>query len=153
MNVRFSLSYVEKWHVQVPVFVIIYRHVTGPVTLNALDEVFHGFIYVMIHIIWTPKFNLLKGKARFANEWRTLRADLDQDHLVWGVLTLIFSAMISGSSQIDSTKNTCINDLFQVRSDIHSFRDIVSLQHLYLLYSPSPLQNSWWLSSSPWWCW
>lgn len=50
----------EKHHESVPVFLIIYRHVVFPVTLNALDEVLHGFIYVTIHVIWAPKFYLLQ---------------------------------------------------------------------------------------------
>lgn len=61
------ISHKEKHHGSVPVFLIVYRHVAGPVTLNALDEVFHGLIYVTIHIIWTPRFYLLKMKGRFWN--------------------------------------------------------------------------------------
>ena len=49
----------EKHNGSVPVFLIIYRHVVFPVTLNALVEVFHGFIYVTIRIIRAPKFDLL----------------------------------------------------------------------------------------------
>lgn len=48
-----------------PVFIIVDGHVVGPVTLNALDEIFHGLVDVTIHIIWTPRFDLLENGEDF----------------------------------------------------------------------------------------
>lgn len=49
----------------VPVFLIVYAHVAGSVTLDALDEVLKSFFNVFVHIIWAPRFNLLEGKRRY----------------------------------------------------------------------------------------
>lgn len=57
----------ERHHGSVPVLLIIYRHVAGPVTLNALDEIFLGLVYVSIHVVWTPKFDLLERKGTRSN--------------------------------------------------------------------------------------
>lgn len=55
-------------HASVPVFLIIYRYVAGPVTVDALDEVLNGLLYFFVYIIWTPRFNLLERKGRAGTE-------------------------------------------------------------------------------------
>lgn len=66
----------------IPVFLIIQRHVTGPVTLYPLVEVLHGFFDVSVHIIWAPKFHLLQNIF-----WRyyqnTITTCEQLNHLSW----------------------------------------------------------------------
>lgn len=47
-----------------PVFFIVYAHVAGSVTLDPLDEVLKSFFHVFVHIIWTPRLNLLERKKQ-----------------------------------------------------------------------------------------
>lgn len=51
-------------HDSLPVSLVIYRHVAGPVTVDALDEVFRGLLHVTIHIVWTPGLDLLEVTQR-----------------------------------------------------------------------------------------
>lgn len=51
---------------RVPVSLIIYGHVAGFITLDALDEVLHGLLNIAICIIRTPKLNLLERNARLS---------------------------------------------------------------------------------------
>lgn len=58
---------------RVPVSLIIYRHVAGFVTLDALDEVLHGLLNIAICIIRTPKFNLLERNAQLSHKFQVIR--------------------------------------------------------------------------------
>lgn len=95
---------------------VVQRHVGHLVTVNPLQEVGHGLLLVTADVVGAAELHLLteenitcsekKETSGFCGFQKRWRCDDEPDTHTHS-LTLIFSAMMSGSSQMDSTKKTC----------------------------------------------
>lgn len=95
----------KRFLVTSPVLAVVQGDVGHLVTLDPLQEVRHGFFFVAACVVGTTQLHLLWMASR------TIRTRPTYVEASQGVglasPTLIFSAMISGSSHMDSTKKTC----------------------------------------------